>query len=131
MNADGPRGGTHCMKILLVSPQTPDTFWSFRHVVRMVSKRAAFPPLGLLTVAAMLPSDWSLRVVDLNVERLRDEHLRRQAAAKIAQEELAFLIDRLGFIPGSTRGLIHPKKRVPGGRSHGGRRRPAARSIAL
>ena len=76
MNADGPRGGTHCMKILLVSPQTPDTFWSFRHVVRMVSKRAAFPPLGLLTVAAMLPSDWSLRVVDLNVERLRDEHLR-------------------------------------------------------
>ncbi|HOC00101.1 MAG TPA: cobalamin-dependent protein, partial [Verrucomicrobiota bacterium] len=64
------------MKILLVSPQTPDTFWSFRHVVRMVSKRAAFPPLGLLTVAAMLPADWSLRVVDLNVERLRDEHLR-------------------------------------------------------
>lgn len=76
MNADGPRGGTHCMKILLVSPQIPDIFWSFRHVVRMVSKRAAFPPLGLLTVAAMLPSDWSLRVVDLNVERLRDEHLR-------------------------------------------------------
>jgi len=62
---------------------------------------------------------------------LRDEHLRRQAAAKIAQEELAFLIDRLGFIPGSTGGLMHPKKRVPRGRSHGGRRRPAARSIAL
>lgn len=62
---------------------------------------------------------------------LRDEHLRRQVAAKIAQEELAFLIDRLGFIPGSTGGLMHPKKRVPRGRSHGGRRRPAARSTAL
>jgi radical SAM superfamily enzyme YgiQ (UPF0313 family) len=64
------------MNILLVSPRTPDTFWSFRHVVRMVSKRAAFPPLGLLTVAAMLPREWSLRLVDLNVERLRDDHLR-------------------------------------------------------
>ena len=42
------------MKILLVSPQTPDTFWSFKHVLRFVSKKAAFPPLGLLTIAAML-----------------------------------------------------------------------------
>jgi len=41
------------MKVLLVSPLTPDTFWSFKHALRFVSKRAAFPPLGLLTVAAM------------------------------------------------------------------------------
>lgn len=65
------------MNILLVSPQTPDTFWSFKHVLKFVSKKAAFPPLGLLTVAAMLPRDWQLRVVDLNVERLTDEDLRR------------------------------------------------------
>ncbi len=64
------------MKILLISPQTPDTFWSFKHVLRFVSKRASFPPLGLLTVAAMLPRDWELRLVDLNVERLRDADLR-------------------------------------------------------
>jgi radical SAM superfamily enzyme YgiQ (UPF0313 family) len=64
------------MKILLVSPQTPDTFWSFKHVLRFVSKHAAFPPLGLLTVAAMLPRDWELRLVDLNVERLREDDLR-------------------------------------------------------
>jgi len=64
------------MKILLVSPQTPDTFWSFKHVLRFVSKKAAFPPLGLLTVAAMLPRDWELQVVDLNVERLKDSDLR-------------------------------------------------------
>jgi len=63
------------MKILLVYPQTPDTFWSFKHVLRFISKRAAFPPLGLLTVAAMLPCDWELRLVDTNVDRLSDGDL--------------------------------------------------------
>ncbi len=63
------------MKILLVYPETPNTFWSFKHVLKFISKHAAFPPLGLLTVAAMLPDDWQLRLVDTNVERLTDEHL--------------------------------------------------------
>lgn len=63
------------MKILLLYPPTPDTFWSFKHVLRLVSKRSAFPPLGLLTVAAMLPKQWELRLVDMNVDRLRDEDL--------------------------------------------------------
>ena len=64
------------MKILLVSPQTPDTFWSFKHVLKFVAKKSSIPPLGLLTVAAMLPSDWELRLVDKNVARLTDEDLR-------------------------------------------------------
>jgi radical SAM superfamily enzyme YgiQ (UPF0313 family) len=64
------------MKLLLVYPRSPDTFWSFKHLLRFVSRRAAFPPLGLLTIAAMLPRDWHLKLVDLNVERLRDEDLR-------------------------------------------------------
>jgi radical SAM superfamily enzyme YgiQ (UPF0313 family) len=64
------------MNVLLVSPQTPTTFWSLKHAVRFVSRRAAFPPLGLLTVAAMLPRSWNLRLVDLNVRRLRDADLR-------------------------------------------------------
>lgn len=63
------------MRILLVSPRTPDTFWSFAHVLRFVAKKAAFPPLGLLTIAAMLPRDWELKLVDLNVERLDDADL--------------------------------------------------------
>jgi len=61
--------------ILLVSPRTPDTFWSFSHVMRLVGRKTAFPPLGLLTVAAMLPRTWSLRVVDLNVTALTDDDL--------------------------------------------------------
>jgi radical SAM superfamily enzyme YgiQ (UPF0313 family) len=64
------------MKILMVYPQNPDTFWSFKHVLRFVSKRSTFPPLGLLTVAAMLPRDWELKLVDLNVERLKEADLR-------------------------------------------------------
>jgi len=65
------------MNILLVYPRKPDTFWSFKHVLKLVSKRAAFPPLGLLTVAAMLPPTWQLRLVDLNLHDLDDEDLRR------------------------------------------------------
>lgn len=64
------------MKILLLYPPTPDTFWSFKHVLPFVSKRATLPPLGLLTVAAMLPADWQLKLVDLNTTQLRDRDLR-------------------------------------------------------
>jgi radical SAM superfamily enzyme YgiQ (UPF0313 family) len=63
------------MKILLVYPRYPDTFWSFRHALKFLSKKATFPPLGLLTVAAMLPAEWEKRVVDLNVNPLRDEEI--------------------------------------------------------
>lgn len=55
------------MNILLIYPEFPDTFWSFKHAREFVGKRAALPPLGLLTVAAMLPKKWSLRLVDTNV----------------------------------------------------------------
>lgn len=64
------------MNVLLISPRTPDTFWSFKHVLRFVSKKSTFPPLGLLTVAALLPREWQLKVVDLNVTRLTDADLR-------------------------------------------------------
>ncbi len=63
------------MNVLLVHPRDPESFWSFRHVLRLASKKAAFPPLGLLTVAAMLPRDWKLRLVDLNIETLSDDQI--------------------------------------------------------
>lgn len=64
------------MKILFVYPQYPDTFWGFKHALRLISKKAAYPPLGLLTVAAMLPDDWEKKLVDMNVTDLTDEDLR-------------------------------------------------------
>jgi radical SAM superfamily enzyme YgiQ (UPF0313 family) len=64
------------MRVLLVYPETPDTFWSYKHVVRIVSRKSAYPPLGLLTVAGQLPRHWELRLVDLNVEPLTDAHVR-------------------------------------------------------
>jgi len=83
------------MNILLVTPQTPMTFWSLKHAVRFVARQAAFPPLGLLTVAAMLPKSWNLRVVDMDVTRLRDADLRwaainneRDFVAKISLDVL-------------------------------------------
>ncbi|MGD9548646.1 MAG: B12-binding domain-containing radical SAM protein [Candidatus Krumholzibacteriia bacterium] len=63
------------MKILLVEPRTPDTFWSLRHALRFVGKRVANPPLGLITLAGMLPRDWSCRLVDLNAGKLKDEDI--------------------------------------------------------
>lgn len=64
------------MNILLIYPQFPETFWSFKHALKFIHKKAAYPPLGLLTVGAMLPEDWSLRLIDLNVTRLTDKDLK-------------------------------------------------------
>lgn len=63
------------MNILLVYPEFPDTFWSFKHALRFIRKQASQPPLGLLTVAAMLPQDWGVRLIDLNVRKLRGADL--------------------------------------------------------
>ena len=63
------------MNALLIYPQFPDTYWSFKHALKFVGKRAAQPPLGLMTVAALLPQSWEKRLVDTNVERLRDRDL--------------------------------------------------------
>jgi radical SAM superfamily enzyme YgiQ (UPF0313 family) len=64
------------LKILLVYPQYPDTFWSFKHALNFISKKAAFPPLGLLTVAAMLPEEWETKLVDMNVTNLTDKDIK-------------------------------------------------------
>src|SRR3989440_1961877 len=63
------------MKVLLVYPEFPDTYWSFRHALSFEGKRSAFPPLGLLTVSALLPREWERRLVDMNVRQLKDEEI--------------------------------------------------------
>ncbi|MFX0009684.1 MAG: B12-binding domain-containing radical SAM protein [Candidatus Hermodarchaeota archaeon] len=63
------------MNILLVYPKYHDTFWGYKHALKFVSKRAASPPLGLLTVAALLPGNWNKKLVDVNIEKLRTKEI--------------------------------------------------------
>ena len=80
-------------KVLLLYPEFPDTFWSFKHALKFIHKRAALPPLGLLTVASMLPTHWKKRLIDLNVAKLRDADLEWadlvMVSGMIAQRESA------------------------------------------
>jgi radical SAM superfamily enzyme YgiQ (UPF0313 family) len=63
------------MNILLVYPKYPDTFWGLKYALKFISKKATHPPLGLLTVAAMLPKEWEKKLVDMNVATLKDKDL--------------------------------------------------------
>ncbi|MCW3109955.1 MAG: hypothetical protein JWQ09_4461 [Segetibacter sp.] len=64
------------MRILLLYPEMPDTFYAMKHFMDVVGKKAAYPPLGLLTVASLLPQNWEKKLVDLNVNRLEDKDLQ-------------------------------------------------------
>lgn len=64
------------MRVLLVYPEYPETFWGFQHALPFIHKKASFPPLGLLTVAALLPEDWEKRLVDMNTRQLTRADLR-------------------------------------------------------
>jgi len=64
------------MKILLIYPEYENTFWNVKKVLRLVGKKAAYPPLGLLTVAAMLPRKWEKKLVDMNCEALKEENIK-------------------------------------------------------
>lgn len=64
------------MRVLLIYPQCPDSFWSFKHALRFISKKAAIPPLGLITVSAMLPPTWEKKLIDLNITSLNTSDIR-------------------------------------------------------
>ncbi len=57
-------------RILMVYPENPTTYWSFKYSMKFIGKKANLPPLGLITVAALLPDDCETRLVDMNIERL-------------------------------------------------------------
>jgi radical SAM superfamily enzyme YgiQ (UPF0313 family) len=84
---------------LLIYPKFPDTYWSFKYALSFQGKRAAQPPLGLMTVAALLPEDWQRRLVDTNVERLSDADLALADVALVSgmhvqQEHLVAIVKR-------------------------------------
>lgn len=63
------------MNILLVYPQYPDTYWSFKHALKFISKKASNVPLGLITIAPLLPDNWNKKLIDLNVDKLKDKDI--------------------------------------------------------
>jgi radical SAM superfamily enzyme YgiQ (UPF0313 family) len=87
------------MNALLIYPRFPDTYWSFKYALSFTGKRAAQPPLGLMTVAALLPGSWRKRMIDTNVERLKDADLAWADVAMVSgmhvqQEHLTSIVER-------------------------------------
>lgn len=99
------------MNILLVYPKYPDTFWSLKHVLKFLSKKAAFPPLGLLTVASLLPEKWNKKLIDANVTELKDEHILWADMVFIG----AMIVQKDSAISIIERCKEHGKKVVAGG----------------
>jgi len=81
------------MNILLVYPKYPNTFWSFKYALKFVARKAAYPPLGLLTIGAMLPREWNKKLIDLNIRDLKDDDIKSAdmvfISAMIVQKESA------------------------------------------
>ena len=82
------------MKALLVYPEWPDTYWSFKHALPFEGKRSVFPPLGLLTVASMLPKSWEQRLVDINIRPVTDADLKWADVVMIS----AMLVQKDGML---------------------------------
>jgi len=99
------------MKILLVYPEFPDTFWSFKHALRFVRKKASSPPLGLITIASLLPREWEKRLVDMNVEALKDSDLRWADMVFVS----AMVVQRKSTIDAIHRAKLCGTKVVAGG----------------
>jgi len=64
------------MKILLIHPEYPNTFWSFKYALKFISKKAIYPPLGLLTVAALVPQHWEKKLIDMTVTSLEESDIK-------------------------------------------------------
>ena len=61
------------MRTLFVYPEFPKTFWSYEKILELVNRKVLLPPLGLVTVAALLPQEWEMKLVDRNVREVTDE----------------------------------------------------------
>ncbi len=63
-------------KVLMIYPKYDETFWSFTKILKIIGKKSTFPPLGLLTISSMLPENYEKKLLDLNFQNVKDEHLR-------------------------------------------------------
>lgn len=99
------------MRVLLIYPEFPDTYWSFKHALSFEGKRSAFPPLGLLTISAMLPKNWERRLVDMNIESLTDADLEWADAVFLS----AMLVQKVSLEEVIQRCVAHGKRIIVGG----------------
>jgi radical SAM superfamily enzyme YgiQ (UPF0313 family) len=99
------------MNVLLIYPEWPDTYWSFRHALPFQGKRSAYPPLGLLTIAPLLPKHWNKRLVDMNVRRLKDADLEWADLALLS----GMLVHKQSLIATLDRCRAHGLRTVIGG----------------
>ena len=86
-------------KILLVYPEFPKTFWSFDYALKFISKKAGMTPLGLITIASMLPKTWEKKLVDLNTATLKDKDILWAdyvfiSAMEVQKDSARIVIDR-------------------------------------
>ena len=72
------------MKILMVYPDFENTFWGFKRILRLLGKKASFPPLRLLTIGAMLPSHWVKKLADMNTDKLEEKDIQWADSASLA-----------------------------------------------
>src|SRR4029077_17251127 len=104
-------GGIIPMKALLVYPEWPDTYWSFKHALPFEGKRSVFPPLGLLTVASLLPTTWEQRLVDVNIRPVSDADLEWADVVLIS----AMLVQKEGMLKILSRCRARGLRTVVGG----------------
>ena len=88
------------MRILFVYPEFPDTFWSFKHALKFVRKKSALPPLGIITIASLLPQKWNKRLIDLNIQSLQDKDIEWAdyiaiSAMTVQKDSVRTVIDRI------------------------------------
>jgi radical SAM superfamily enzyme YgiQ (UPF0313 family) len=87
------------MNILMIYPEWPDTYWSFKHALPFEGKRSVYPPLGLLTIASLLPKHWNKRLVDTNIRPLTESDFAWADIAMfsgmlIHRQEIIQMLDR-------------------------------------
>lgn len=100
------------LKIVLVYPQVPaNTYWSFKYALNFVKKKSALPPLGLVTLAALIPRSHHVRLVDMNVQPLADEDILWADAVFIS----AMIVQKTSFEKVVARCNAHKIPVVAGG----------------
>ena len=86
--------------ILLVYPEVPDnTYWSYKYALKFINKKSSMPPLGLVSVAALFPREYDLKLVDLNISRLKETDIAWADAVFISamlvqKESMAYIVER-------------------------------------